>query len=380
MRKIPFVSALLITALCLSGGVRAIAETAVSAESAIVISGDTGEVIFEKNADARMLVASTTKIMTALVVLENSSPDEAVIISPESVVIEGSSMYLKPGESYTVAELLYGMMLVSGNDAAHALALHAGGSVEGFAELMNAKAEALGLKNTSFRNPHGLDAEGHYSSARDLAVIMREAMRHELFRRVTNTRSITIKEIAYYNHNRLLGMCEGVNGGKTGYTMAAGRSLVSSCERGGTSFIVVTLNDPEDWRDHGALYDWAYGAYEYKTLVSLWEYRRQEVISGSQSDVGIAPGRVLAALLPRGAEAELRIELPGFAFAGIRAGERAGLIIASFEGRELGRVPLCYMEDVPVGDGIRLSFREHIGRGLALAGRYGLYNYGFYPF
>ena len=380
MKKIPFVSMLLITTLYLSAGVCARAEPAVSAESAIVISGDTGEVVFEKNADARMLVASTTKIMTALVALENCSPVELVKISPVNVHIEGSSMYLKPGESYTVEELLYGMLLVSGNDAAHALAMHIGGSVEGFAGLMNVKTEALGLQNTSFRNPHGLDEEGHYSSARDLAIIMREAMRNELFRRITNTQSITIKGVVYYNHNRLLGACEGVNGGKTGYTMAAGRSLVSSCERGGTSFIAVTLNDPEDWRDHSAMYDWAYEAYEYKTLVPLGEYRKLEIISGSQRDVGVSPSRVLAVLLPRGVTAELRAELPGFAFAGIRAGERAGLVIASLDDRELGRVPLCYMQDVPVGDGIRLSLREHIGRGLALAGRYGLYNYGFYPF
>ena len=379
MKMLFFTMALITVLLHLICPISAYAEADISAKSAIVVSGDTGEVIYEKNADERMLIASTTKVMTALVAIENIALGESVKISPESVAIEGSSMYLKPGESYTVEELLYGMLLVSGNDAAHALAMHIGGSVEGFAELMNKKAEALGLQNSAFENPHGLDAPRHYSTARDLAAIMREAMKSAFFRRITKARSVTIDGNTYYNHNRLLKECEGVNGGKTGYTIASGRSLISSCERGGTSFIIVTLADPDDWADHKALYDWAYGAYEYKNVAPAGEYCRLKVISGSCEDVGIAPSRSLSVFLPRGAEVGIRVELPSFAFAAIRAGEAVGVMIISGDGGELGRVPLCYTQDVPVGPGISLTFWERVYRARNIANRYGYYGYGFYP-
>ncbi len=200
-----------------------------------------------------MLIASTTKIMTALVVLENCSPDDQVKILPEYTSVEGSSMYLKAGESYTVRDLLYGMLLVSGNDAATALAYYCGGSIAGFAEMMNAKAREMGLTNSSCKNPHGLDADGHYSSAEDLAEITREAMKNELFAKIVGTKTYTIGEQTYMNHNKLLWNYDGMLGVKTGYTMAAGRSLVSCAERNGLRLICVTLSTRRLGRSQGAL-------------------------------------------------------------------------------------------------------------------------------
>ena len=197
-----------------------------SAHSAIVMHSG-GEVVFEQNPDEKMRIASTTKIMTALVVLENCALDEQVEILPEYCGIEGSSMYLAPGERCTVEELLQGLLLVSGNDAAIALACHTAGDTDSFVALMNAKAFALGMENSSFANPHGLDGEGHYSTARDMAKLMCACMENEDFARINAKKSSTVGERVLYNHNKLLSGCPGCIGGKTGYTEAAGRCLVS---------------------------------------------------------------------------------------------------------------------------------------------------------
>ena len=236
---------------------RAAFELPVSAASAIILDED-GACLYEKNADERRLIASTTKLMTALVAIELSEPDEPIEITAESCGVEGSSMYLKAGQILSADELLAGLLLCSGNDAAEALAIGLCGSEESFVTLMNEKAAALGLKDTAFANPHGLDAEGHFSTARDLARLMLRCMRDERFCRLCVLPSITIGENCYVNHNKLLGRCEGCLGGKTGYTRAAGRCLVSCCERGGARLVCVTLCDPDDWNDHLRLYDAAF--------------------------------------------------------------------------------------------------------------------------
>ncbi len=198
-----------------------------SAEAAILYERNTDTVLFEKNIHEHMLIASTTKIMTAMIVLDNCSVFDTVIVDDRSAGIEGSSMYLESGAEYSVFELLCGLMLASGNDAAVALAYHVCGSIDGFAELMNEKAAALGCADTSFSNPNGLDAEGHYSSAYDLALITDEALKDPVFRNIVSTQSITIGEKTYTNHNKLLWQYEGATGVKTGYTISAGRTLVS---------------------------------------------------------------------------------------------------------------------------------------------------------
>lgn len=228
----------------------------VSATAAVLMDADMGQVLYEKNGDRQMLIASTTKIMTALVVLEHAAPDDVITVTPDHMA-EGSSMYLKAGETVRVEELLYGLLLCSGNDAALALTECAGGLTP-FVALMNEKAAALGMARTSFANPNGLDADGHYSTARDMAVLAAAAMENPMFRRICSSRSVTIGQRTMENHNRLLRQMEGCVGLKTGYTQAAGRTLVSCTEREGCRLVAVTLQDGNDWADHAALYDYGF--------------------------------------------------------------------------------------------------------------------------
>ncbi len=224
-----------------------------SAAAAILMDADSGEVLYEKDAARRMRIASTTKIMTALVVLEHARLPDTITVTGDHMV-EGSSMYLKPGEVVTVEELLYGLMLCSGNDAALALADCCGG-LETFVAAMNDKAAALGMTDTSFANPNGLDDENHYSTARDMAVLAAYAAQDPTFRRICSTRTATVGGRTMTNHNKLLSQVEGCIGMKTGYTRAAGRTLVSCAEREGRRLVAVTLCDGNDWADHKALYE-----------------------------------------------------------------------------------------------------------------------------
>jgi D-alanyl-D-alanine carboxypeptidase len=199
---------------------------ALSAQKAIVLDAATGRVIYEKDADSRSLIASTTKIMTALVVCEQCNVLDRMRIPKEAVGIEGSSMYLQEGEVLTIQELLYGLMLRSGNDAAVALAIYCGGTVEGFAQLMNDKARVLGLTGTHFVNSNGLDAPDHYSTARDLAILAAYAMDNPIFYKTVSVKTVTVGQRCLRNHNKLLWQLDGADGVKTGYTRAAGRILV----------------------------------------------------------------------------------------------------------------------------------------------------------
>lgn len=228
----------------------------VTATAAVLMDADMGQVLYEKNGDRQMLIASTTKIMTALVVLEHAAPDDVITVTPDHMA-EGSSMYLRAGETVRVEELLYGLLLCSGNDAALALTECAGGLTP-FVALMNEKAAALGMAHTSFANPNGLDADGHYSTARDMAVLAAAAVENPTFRRICSSRSVTIGQRTMENHNRLLRQVEGCVGLKTGYTRAAGRTLVSCTERDGCRLVAVTLQDGNDWADHAALYDYGF--------------------------------------------------------------------------------------------------------------------------
>ena len=216
--------------------------TSISAECAILYEAETGTVLYEKNPDRQMLIASTTKIMTALVALENSDCDDIVTIPSQCEGIEGSSMYLKAGEKLSLKTLLYGLLLESGNDAAVAIAIHTAGTVEKFAELMNARAQELGCTNTHFVNPNGLDADDHYSSARDLALIMAEAMNSKVFKQIVSTKTFTAEGRTFSNHNKLLWSYEGMVGGKTGYTDEAGLCLASEAIVNGRKYIAITVN------------------------------------------------------------------------------------------------------------------------------------------
>lgn len=227
-----------------------------SAAAAILMDADSGEILFEKDAGRCMRIASTTKIMTALVALERAKLTDTITVTA-SHMVEGSSMYLKPGETVTVEELLYGLLLCSGNDAAEALADGCGGTAS-FVRRMNGLAGELGMEDTSFENPSGLDGQAHYSTARDMARLAAYAAGNHTFVRLCSTRSVTIGGRTMTNHNRLLRAVPGCIGMKTGYTRAAGRTLVSAAERDGRRLVAVTLQDGNDWADHAALYDWGF--------------------------------------------------------------------------------------------------------------------------
>ncbi len=320
-------------------------EPAVSAKAAVVYDGVYDRVLYEKNPNDRMLIASTTKIMTAVVALEQCDLEEPVKVTAEMANVEGSSMYLQTGESYTLRELLYGLMLASGNDAATAVAIHAAGSVGAFAELMNEKAAALGLENTHFENPHGLDGAAHYSTALDMARLMDYAMSRSDFAEIAGTRNVTVKGLTYVNHNKLLWQCEGVIGGKTGYTMAAGRTLVTCCEREGRRLICVTLSAPDDWNDHHSLYDWAYGAYESRVLVDGGTRYLLPLFYGDGRKIAVEPLRNVTVYACGEDTADYTVELPRFAFGPVYMGDKAGRILVRLNGKIVDEVPLVYMED-----------------------------------
>lgn len=314
-----------------------------SAASAVVMTGD-GQLLFDKNGNTRALVASTTKLMTAIVTLENTQLNELVDIKPEYCNIEGSSMYLKAGERYTVKELLLGLLLVSGNDAACALASHTAGSMENFVRMMNRKAASLKMTGSSFANPHGLDAMGHYSTAMDMAKLMCYCMENESFCQLCAVRSCNIQGQTLVNHNRLLDLCEGCVGGKTGYTLSAGRCLVSCCERKGLRLICVTLSAPDDWNDHVALYEWAYSRFTLQDVMEGQGFS-VPVVSGNVETVNLVPEKGIEIYTGKGQNVSLRAELPRFVFAPINKGETGGQIWVIINGKIVDGCRLIYAED-----------------------------------
>lgn len=366
MRK--FTGILLSLALIFAVKIPARAELAVSAKAAILMHADSGRVLYEKNADEHMLIASTTKIMTAIVVLEHCELDDLVEVDSRSAGIEGSSMYLKAGESYTVEDLLYGLLLVSGNDAASALALHVADSMEEFAELMNAKAAELGMTESSFKNAHGLDEEGHYSTARDMAKLAAYCMGNEDFARIAGTVSHTVGEQTLMNHNRLLREYDGCLGLKTGYTMAAGRTLVTCAERDGARYVCVTLNDPDDWDDHKALYDWAFANYSFAEVIPAGLSYEVPLISGAEMTAPAETEGAAYALIQNGESYDMELELPAFAFAPISEGDRAGRAVACSDGQEIASVRIVYSEDVEVDRELKLTPGERFLRFWVLTG------------
>ena len=311
-----------------------------SASAAILLDAESGRVLYSQNSDAPMRIASITKIMTAVVALEHCALDRKYTVTAEDMA-EGSSMYLKPGETVTMEELLYGLMLASGNDAALAAARCAAGSVERFVAMMNEKAAELGLENTSFANPNGLDAEDHYSSAADMARLTAYALKNQRFREIVSTRSITIGERVLTNHNKLLSRYEGCIGVKTGFTKAAGRTLVSAAEREGQTLVAVTLNDGNDWADHQQLLD--LGFRVYPTTVVLERGTRigsAKVKQGEAASVPLEAGGDIAYPLTAGEVPELRYTFWEEVAAPVPAGGVVGYAAAYLEGKEIGRVPI----------------------------------------
>ncbi len=342
----------------------------VSAQSAIVIECGTGEALFEENAHERLPMASTTKIMTALAVLENCSLDEKVTVKKEYTNVEGSSMYLQEGEVLTVEELLYGLMLSSGNDAATALACCIAGDEASFAELMNEKAGQLGLADTHFENPHGLSAEGHYSTAADMARLTAYAMENEDFVKIVSAKTRTIGARSLKNHNKLLWMYEGIIGVKTGYTKDSGRCLVSCAERNGMRLVCVTLNDRNDWDDHMAMYDEGFTNYHYVDLGGEG-VRELQVVSGEKASVMTARAFEFGFLAGAEDVVEIKTELPEFLYAPVSKGSNVGKITVTVNGQIKKEVPIVCSESVALDSSVPLTLREKIIRGWRMANKYG---------
>lgn len=316
---------------------------AISAECAILIDAQTGRVLYEKKAEEKSLIASTTKIMTALVICEQTNVLDRVKIPKEAVGIEGSSMYLKEGEVLTVQELLYGLMLQSGNDAAVALAIYCGGTVEGFTELMNDKAHRLGMTQSHFANPNGLDSPGNYSTARDMGILTAYAMQNPIFAQTVSTKTITIGERCLRNHNKLLWQLEGANGVKTGYTKAAGRILISSVTRMGRQLIAVTFNAPDDWQDHKTLIEDGFSRFTVQQLVRQGQTLGQlELAGGQEASVDLIAAEDFSYSLAQGERVTISLPEAGFAYAPVAEGQEAGFAHILVDGTAVARVPLVY--------------------------------------
>ncbi|WP_102710763.1 D-alanyl-D-alanine carboxypeptidase family protein [Paenibacillus castaneae] len=243
-----------------------------NAKASALIDVESGRVLFSHNGNTSMRIASLTKIMTAIVAIEHGKLKDMVKVSKRAVGKEGSSIYLQLNEEMSLSHMLYGLMLRSGNDAATAIAEHVGGSEEGFVHLMNEKAAFLGLNNTQFKNPHGLDEDGHYSSANDLAKLTAYALKNKVFAEIVSTRVKKVPnphdkwDYSYTNKNKMLSMYEGADGVKTGYTKKSLRCLVSSATREGQQLAAVTINDSDDWADHRKMLDWGFEHYPLQQL------------------------------------------------------------------------------------------------------------------
>ncbi len=326
-------AALLISVLCIAASAQG--EMSVSAHSAVLMDAHTGTILFEKGAHTRLPMASTTKIMTALTALSIADPQTVITVPPEAVGVEGSSIYLCEGEQLTLEQLLYAVMLESANDASVAVAVGLCGSVDAFAEKMNACAASLGLRDSLFQNPHGLDAEGHYTTAYELAVIAMHALNNELIAKMASTKKTTIPHDGtdgvrlLVNHNRMLRYYDGAIGVKTGYTKKSGRCLVSAAERDGVRLIAVTLNASNDWIDHASLLD--YGFTQRKSVLLCRENEicmTLPVIGGDKTSVTVSNPQALSVSLPTACEkVEQSIELPRFLYASVSEGETVGRVL-----------------------------------------------------
>ncbi|MBT2290809.1 D-alanyl-D-alanine carboxypeptidase [Paenibacillus albidus] len=322
------------------------------ARAAALIDVESGRILYSSRGDEPMLIASLTKIMTAIVAIEHGDLTAKVTVGKNAFAKEGSSLFLKQGEEMTLENMLYGLMLRSGNDAATAIAEHVGGSEEGFVYLMNAKAEELGLSHSHFANPHGLDAEGHYSSANDLAVLTAYALHNPVFKEIVKTPVKTADnpyekwDYKWLNKNKMLRLYEGADGVKTGYTKKALRCLVSSATRNGQQLVAVTLNDGNDWNDHAALLNFGFNHYPLASMIE-----RGDAVSGYNYVAGkdfaypFGQGerdRVVTKLVLQKEKGAAKARNTNNSSFGLQ-----GILVLELGGREIGRIPLYEPHGLP---------------------------------
>ncbi len=356
-RLISFVICLLLFV----AGNRVSAGDSISAKAYLLMDAATGKVLAAKNETERLPIASTTKIMTALLALEQPNVKERFCVDADAIRVEGSSMGLLPGDEVSLYDLAGGMLSASGNDAANAAAVRIGGDLSSFAQMMNDRAVSLSMEDTHFVTPSGLHDDGHYSTAKDLALLAREALQNPMFRSLCSQSHVTLYygNPPYYrtlmNHNRLLSSYEGCIGVKTGYTKTAGRCLVSAAERDGVTLICVTLSAPNDWEDHKALLDRGFRASEPVTKEMDVSDVQIPVVGGTQQTITVRTASALTACLNETEWKEIvrELECPPFLYAPVQEGDYIGDAVYTYRGNIVGRIPLiaasntAYMEESP---------------------------------
>ncbi len=347
------VVALLACILSISLALSAFAEElSVSAKSAIVYSPDTGRILYQKNAFDERQMASTTKIMTTILTLESGNLDEQFVVDKDAIMVEGSSMGLLPNDVVTKRILCYGMMLPSGNDAANASAVAVAGNVDSFVDLMNEKAKELGLNNTHFVTPSGLDdyTDEHYSTAYDMAKLTAYAMQNDDFREICATPNISFdlengRSVWLYNSNRLLSSIDGCIGVKTGFTDKAGRCLITAVNRNGIELICVTLNDSNDWQDHINLYKYGYSQL---SQIEIGDLTVKIPVVGSDKLIAKLYCDKDSITLFDGEDANLQkmILAPRFIYAPAEKNDVIGKAVYYLNGKEVASLDLKISEDI----------------------------------
>lgn len=326
----------------------------VSAKAYVLMEADTREVLASSHALDKLSMASTTKIMTSIVALERGIPDQQVKVASDMVAVEGTSAGLLPDDLVTVRTLVYGMLLESGNDAANVTAYAVAGGVKPFLELMNQKAREIGMLNTCFETPSGLDSENHYSTAYDMALLGSYAIQNPEFRRIC---SLSSARVSYgnppyartlTNHNRLLREYDGAFGIKTGYTKKSGRCLVSAAARNGVTLVAVTLHDPNDWSDHKKLLDYGFSVVSARDYTSLAGDLSAKVVGGTENRVSVRLGsKAEIPIADQNAEVTVQVYMQPFLYAPIKAGESVGTAVYSLNGQAVLTCPLVAADSVP---------------------------------
>ena len=308
-------------------------EISVSAESAVVLNADTGEILYSKNPYEKRGMASTTKIMTSLVALEYGNLTDIVKAKLSDVTVEGTSIGLKEGDEVSLETLVAGMLLESGNDAANVTATMIGGSKEKFSQLMNKKAKELGMLSTNFKNPSGLTEEGHYSTAYDMALLASETIKNQKFRELCSTRSYKATygtpqyQRTFYNHNKFLSVFDGALGIKTGFTKASGRCLVTAAERDGVTLVAVTLNARDDWNDHVKMMEYAFGILEIKTADFDAAGIKVSVVGSQKKQVSVKLSSPLSFASTKDfKDYETVVYVKPFLYAGVNEGDYVGWV------------------------------------------------------
>lgn len=325
----------------------------ISAKACVLMDAETGQIVYGLNENEKRPMASTTKIMTTLLTLESGDLDAPFTVDSAAIQVEGSSMGLQAGDTVTKRALCIGMLLPSGNDAANAAAVAVAGSIPAFLEMMNARAQKIGMSRSFFASPSGLDAEGHGASAADMALLAREALKNDDFAAICSQPEMELEfgnppyRRTLYNTNKLLTMDDSILGVKTGFTDAAGRCLVSASERDGRRLICVTLFDRNDWQDHLALYDYGF------SLAEDWTAPIPDDIAvaaegGDMQRLGVYTPSPLTLTMWRGIPPKLTYTalLPPFVTAPIARGEQIGELIITAEHAEIARLPLLAAGDL----------------------------------